>query len=182
MMKNFFRNLHPKVQFFLSLCFMAFLVAVLIWFALFSLLDRVRGESAEIEAAKIRRASIEARRSEAKREEVVLAGLKNDVGRVEGVFVEHPLSFFEFLEDMASQSGLSISLALEGQVSGAGNPERLRVSVDGAYRNLLRFMRGLESAPYAIEIRAIDVQMVNQRSLFSDSSARLVIDLQIISK
>lgn len=181
-MKNLFRTLHPRIQFFLSALLVILFVALLFWFALFFVLGRVRGESAEIEAAKIRRASIEVRRNDAKREEAVFAELQTDIGRVEGAFVEHPLSFFEFLEDLASKNTLSIVLALEGQTNDAGKPEHLRVIVDGIYRNLLRFVRGVESAPYATEIQTITLQMVSQRPAFSDSLARFVIDLRIIQK
>lgn len=178
-----FNNLHPKTQFFVSVFFVIFCVAALAWFALFFLLDRIQSESAEIEAAKIRRVSFEARRTDAKHQEAAFEALQTDIGRVDGIFVEHPLAFFEFLEDLAARNSGSISLALEGQTAGgAETPERLRVTVDGSHRNLSRFVRGIESSPYAADIRAITLRMLNQRSEFSDSLIRLSIDLKLISK
>ncbi|MDO8600370.1 MAG: hypothetical protein Q7R73_01970 [bacterium] len=181
-MKSFFRTLNPKVHFLLSVFLAVCAVSILFWFSFFFVLDRVRHESAEIEAAKIRRASLEIRRSEAKREEAALAELQADVERVEEMFVERPLAFFEFLEDLASHNNLSILLALEGEEGVLGKPERLHVTVEGTYRNLSRFIQGLESAPYTIEIRAVVLEMLTQRPIFFDSFARLVINLQIISK
>lgn len=178
---NFSYNLHPKTQFFLAASFVLVGIVALVWFAFFFLLDWVQSESVEIEAAKIRRASIELRRNSAKREEAALEELHTEVGRIEGVFVEYPLIFFEFLENLALRDNLVISLALEGQIA-EKKPERLRVTASGVYRNLLRFVRGVELSPYATDIRGITLQMTDQRPLFSNSLARFVIDLQIISK
>lgn len=180
-MKNFFHNLHPRAQFFFFVFCAIFLIAALIWFAFFFLLDRVRTESSEIEAAKIRRASLEARRGGAKREEAALMELQTDIGRIENAFVERPLPFFEFLENLALRDNLAVSLALEGQTTDE-KPERLRVTVSGAYKNLTHFVRGIESSPYETDIRSISLQMTDQRPVFSDSLVRFVIDLKIISQ
>lgn len=178
---NFLHNLHPKTQFFLTASFVLVGIAALVWFAFFFLLDRVQSESVEIEAAKIRRASIELRRNSAKREEAVLVELHTEVGRIEGVFVEYPLAFFEFLENLALRDNLAIVLALEGQIA-EKKPEQLRVTISGVYKNLLRFVRGIELSPYETDIRGISLQMTDQRSPFSNSLAHFVLDLQIISK
>lgn len=179
-MKNFFHNLRPKTAFSFSAFAAIFGVAALVGFAVF-LLGRVRNESAEIEAAKIRRASMEMRRNEAQREESSLAELHREIARVEGAFIGHPLVFFEFLEDLASRNNLAISLSL-AEGNSAERSERLYITVSGIYRNLLRFVRGIESAPYETDVRGIAVQIANQRSLFSDSLARFAVDLNIISR
>lgn len=179
-MTNPLQNLHPKIRFWLSAIFIMACLAALAWFAFFFLLGRIRAESAEIEAAKIRRASLEARRGEAKREDALLAELQTDIARVESVFVERPLDFFEFLEALASRENLTISLSL-GDGAGAEKPEYLRVTISGRYRNLLRFVRGIEASPYETDIQDAAIQMTEQRPVFSDSLARFVIDLRIIS-
>lgn len=181
-MQHFFNNLPPKIRFCFAVFGVVLLIAALFWFAFFFVLDRVRSASAEIEAAKISRASIEVRRIEAKREETTLLELHDDVSRADEMFVEQPLVFFEFLEDLARRNNLIILLALEGQGGDGVSPERLRVSVDGAYRSLLRFIRGIESAPYAIEIGAMTLTISNQQVPFFDSRARLSVDLRIISR
>lgn len=180
-MTNPLQNLHPKHQFFLSAVFVVSGIAALVWFAFFFLLGRIQNESAEIEAAKIRRASLEARRSEAKREDALFADLQADIARVESVFVERPLAFFEFLENLASRNNLTISLSI-GDGASTEKPERLRVSASGRYHNLLRFIRGIEASPYETDIQIIALQMTDQRPVLSDSFARFVIDLKIISQ
>lgn len=180
-MANFFNKLHPKTRFLFSAIFVILGIAALLWFTFFFLLNRVRSESAEIEAAKIRRAAIETRRSETKREETALAELQEGIARIEEAFIDRPLVFFEFLEDIALRNNLAISLSLEDGAA-AEKPEQLRVTVTGAYRNLIRFVRNIESSPYETDIRAVTVQMTNQRPMFSDSLARFIIDLKIISK
>lgn len=180
-MGNFFNNLHPRARFFFSAALAILGIAVLMWLAFFFLLDRIRNESVEIEAAKIRRASIEARRSEAKREEAALAELQTGVARIEEAFIERPLVFFEFLESIALRNNLTILLSLENSAM-AEKPEYLRVTVAGAYRNLIRFVQNIESSPYETGIRAITLQMTSQRPVFSDSLARFIVDLKIISK
>lgn len=172
--------MRPKTQFFLSAAFVILGIAALIWFAFFFLLNRIRMESLEIEAAKIRRTSLEARRNEAKREEVALTELQSDIKRVESAFVEQPLLLFEFLENLALRDNLTVALALEGRTTDE-KPERLRITISGAYKNLLRFVRGIEASRYETEIQTIALQMIDQRPAFSDSLARLVIDLKIIS-
>lgn len=173
--------MRPQVQFFLSAAFVILGIAALMWFAFFFLLNRIRIESLEIEAAKIRRASLETRRNEAKREEAALTTeLPTGIGRVESAFVERPLIFFEFLENLALRDNLSVALALEGQTKDE-KPERLRITVSGAYKNLLRFVRGIELSPYETDLQTIALHMTDQRPTFSDSLARLVIDLKIIS-
>ena len=181
-MNNFFHHLHPKAQFFILAFCMVALATALSWFAIFSLLERIRGESAEIEAAKISRSSFEIRRIEARREEAALYKFGTEADRVERMFAEQPLVFFEFLEGLALRNNLSIDLALDGQNSDTERPEFLRVTIGGVYRNMLRFVKSLESAPYAIEIRNISLEIINQRPVFLDSLARLDINLHIISR
>lgn len=180
-MRQFFISLHLKTRFWIAVGGVTVCVAAFSWFAFFVLLGRVRGESAEIEAAKIRRASIEARRAGIKREKAALVEAHADAERLERYFAQSPLALFEFLEALASRSNLSIILALDGE-NGAGRPERLRVAVDGTYRNLLRFTRGLESAPYAFVVQSIDATMANQQPVFSDSRMRFIINLRVVVK
>lgn len=179
-MKNPFNTMRPQARFFLSAAFIMLGIAALMWFAFFFLLNRIRIESSEIEAAKIRRASLETRRNEAKREEVAFTELQADIGRVESAFVEQPLPLFEFLENLAFRDNLAVALALEGQTADE-KPERLRITISGAYKNLLRFVRGIELSPYETDIQAIVLQMTDQRPAFSDSLARFIIDLNIVS-
>lgn len=181
MIRQFFSFLHPKTRFWIAVGGAAVFITALSWFAFFVLLDRVRNESAEIEAAKIQRASIEARRAGIKREEAALVDIAADAQRLERYFAQSPLALFEFLEALASRSNLSVALALDGE-NGTGRPERLTVTVDGTYRNLLRFVRGLESAPYAIAVRGVGIEMTGQQVVFGDSRARFIIDLIIITK
>lgn len=178
-----FNTMPPKTQFVLAACGTVFLIGLLFWFAFFFLFAEIRNESSEIETAKIRRISLEARRAEAKRQETTLATLHNDIRRVENAFVEHPLSFFEFLENLAARNNLSVSLVLENQGGDeTKKPERLRVTISGAYRSLIRFARGLEAAPYVTDTQSMALQILNQRPEFSDSLARLSIDIKFISK
>jgi Tfp pilus assembly protein PilO len=181
-MKNFFNGLHPKTQFLFSAIMAVVLVVALAWFSFFFLWERVRWESAEIEAAKIRRASLEARRNETKREEALSGDLRADVDRIESVFVQEPLPFFEFLENLALRNNLSIALALDARGGDADRTDRLRVTVGGDYKSIVRFVRSIESAPHATEISSVSLSLANQRVLFSDSLASLNIDLRIIQK
>lgn len=173
--------MHPKTRFFFSVVFVILGMTALVLFTFFFLLNRVRSESAEIETAKIRRTAIETRRSEVKREEAALMELQEGIARIEEAFIDRPLVFFEFLENLASRNNLAILLSLEDGAA-AEKPERLRVTVTGAYRNLIRFIRNIESSPYETDIRAVTMQMISQRPVFSDSLARFIIDLEIISK
>lgn len=143
-------------------------IASLVFFAIFfflcpySVFKSIEGSSNQLLFVEAELASISEKNNELGDWERELPGLKPDLEKIEGLFVnlETPVEFLRFLENLARDNNLSIRVSLlraGGSKDANAAILQFKVLVDGLFSDCARFLEKLENAPYLLVVEDLNI-------------------------
>lgn len=141
-----------------------FLIVLLVW----PLLGGIKDLSEELILEKSQAAHLVQEKEDIERLEAILQEQGEDLKKLEGLFLdpENPVDFIGFLEKEARRSELGFEIASLGPGQEGPWPSlHFQIKNRGSFPGFLRFLEGLETAPYLIEVLNLQARRVNEEDL-----------------
>lgn len=169
-------NIDKKIKISIILFLVAFLA---ICFCLvYPLVKDVQGAAKELESQKENFVVLETKIENLEDFKVVYKGLEEILGRIDGLFVDSdvPVDFINFLETTAENS------SLEFEMSSAAYQDKkkdnwpfilFQAKAEGMFPSLLIFLDKLESSPYLIEVKDINISEMTEGNVNSTFSIKV---------
>jgi len=135
---------------------------LIVAFFVFPLLKKIQATSNEIKSQKEKYITLENQIKELEEFKMLYQDLAVFLEKIDQLFVdpEVPVDFIGFLEKKAAESYLTITISPSTPGKGAQDywPSLgFHVSSKGYFPNFMKFLEKLESSPYLIEIRSLNV-------------------------
>lgn len=177
------KNLKKSINRIYITCLAFAVVAIaLLTFLIFPLIAEIKNKSVELISAKNDVATLVAEDKEIESFKINYANYKLNFEKIDRMFVDekNPVDFIKFLEQTASNSGITSDISLASSLSDNPTYLNFQFSSTGEYEKILKFGQQIESGPYLIEIEnlvvsnSIDPQG-SEKKIFKKVSATFLI-------
>jgi len=164
-------NLKKKVN--LSLIILAFLGIILIAFVIYPLFSGIKKNSEELVSQRKNLASFEANVKNLEKFKTLYQEIEPNLEKIDTLFInpEAPVEFISFLETTAqdSQIPIKISSALDSKTEEGLWPSLVfKITSISSFPKFLKFLEKLETSPYLIEIRNLNISELDEVEIRSE--------------
>lgn len=142
---------------------------VLIIFLVYPFFQQIQESSASLVLEKKTSAFLIQEKQELKKAKQALLKHQESLTRIDNLFIdsENPIVFIGFLEEQAQKSKIYFELSSLGpeQKKEPWPSFHFQISAAGSSSDFLKFLEGLESSPYLIEILNLNMRRLNEPEL-----------------
>jgi Tfp pilus assembly protein PilO len=150
-----------KNKIYIIILIFTLLVLFLIVFLIWPLLREIKRNSEDLISAKNNIVNLEVQINETNNFKKNYETYKFDLNKIDQLFIDpsNPVNLIEFLENTASNSGITSQISLMPYASSSSKQFILLQFIsNGGFSDTLSFLKKIESGPYLIEIENLDIQ------------------------